>query len=298
MTEKISSNPINPSDDIAHIRAILTKECELYQQKKAEIFDELNTNKRALRGSYQLLDQCLAGDMVSLDILIQLDIILERINTIIAMGLLNQVEEHALKLKYLTRLPSMFFQLHINKLKILKSLTIDGNTCLIMHVTSDIGLLTELVDLDISGCQLHHLPDSIRHLESLEVLKIHHNHISSLPEGLCELENLKELDVSHNHELKILPENIGQLKHLRKLIIAYDNFDSLPESLGELAELNEIIADHNHLQSLPGSMAKLSNLEVLDVNHNELRELPPCIKKIAGLKYVNFTHNYIKSAKS
>jgi Leucine-rich repeat (LRR) protein len=63
---------------------------------------------------------------------------------------------------------------------------------------SEIGNLTELRYLNLSGRAIHTIPEEISNLQSLETLILSDNVISSLPVEITELTNLTTVDVSYN----------------------------------------------------------------------------------------------------
>ncbi|MGE4349812.1 MAG: leucine-rich repeat domain-containing protein [Candidatus Berkiella sp.] len=290
MSEKIYSY-----DDLRKLKKVLLKEYEFFKKYKEAIFSKINSNALALSSSYKILTELVKQDLDDLDNIVKLDVELERVNCRVAMSYLNEVQEHDLSLEYLTRLPTLLFSLHLNKLMILKKLVLDGHKCKIIHVSSKIGLLTNLIELDISGCLLTQLPDAIVYLENLEILSLKHNHLSTLPDGIERLTHLKELDLSYNHEMRVLPRGVGKLKNLHKLKIDHDNLDSLPDEICDLEHLHEIQAHHNHLRQLPKALERLGQLEILDIHNNELRTLPHNITRLSALKYLNIQGNYIES---
>lgn len=295
MDGSISSSDQVVISDINLVKDVLLKEYRFFAENKDLIFAEPLPNSFALTTSFNMLENSANADLTVLENIVQLDIVIERLNTRIAMSYLNLVEEHEVVLKFITRVPNMLFKLHINKLRILKKLVLNGRYCSIIHISSEIGTLIDLKELDISGYVMTHLPEAINHLQNLEILKIRHNHITCLPEDLEALSQLKELDVSHNRELKILPRGIGKLKNLKKLAIDHDDLGSLPEELGNLTGLREIIADHNHITKLPKSFENLKELAVLDMHNNQLSKFPEKIKKLPALEYVNLSGNLVKN---
>lgn len=69
--------------------------------------------------------------------------------------------------------------------------------------------------------------------------------------------------------IKIVPESVGELKHLRYLDLSV-NWD---------------------LQTLPNSITKLFNLQTLKLNHCRLKELPRDIKKLVNLRHLEIREN-------
>lgn len=97
------------------------------------------------------------------------------------------------------------------------------------------------------------------------------------------LHKLKHLDIYFNsineynfkskQTLKI-PETIGKLKYLKKLILKRNNIQYLPESIRELAFLKELDISHNKLQEIPQSIKYLKKLQKINLKHNKVKEIP------------------------
>src|SRR5258706_5745637 len=64
-----------------------------------------------------------------------------------------------------------------------------------------------------------------------------------------------------------LPESLGQLTHLRSLIIAGSSLTSLPEWLCQLRQLQKLDLEENELTALPESLCQLTHLRWLDLAH-------------------------------
>ncbi|CAG5118137.1 unnamed protein product [Candidula unifasciata] len=167
--------------------------------------------------------------------------------------------------------------------------------------------------LDMRGNFVQELPASFGHLLSLDLLLLGtpHNYLerkphflngnwlSILPQSFTELTSLTKLFLEEN-QLRILPEDIGNLFHLEDLFLgsnmlvelpvsftklvalkrcqlSKNRLMSLPENFGELKLLTELHADFNKLRKLPESMKNLTNLELLDLSENKLKLFPSAI---------------------
>lgn len=280
--------------DYQKFKEVLLNEYGFFKKYINKVLTEVDTNTLSIQSSLKVLEELSQADLNLLDNIIRFDIEIERINARICIATLNEVTDHELNLKYITRLPSLLFKMNLNKLKIMKKLVLDGRHCKIIHISPDIGLLIHLKELDLSGCLLKQLPEAIVRLENLEVLTLKFNQLTKLPDSIDRLSQLRELDISHNHELQALPKNIGKLKSLNRLIIDHDDLDVLPDEICELENLHEIQAHHNHLRKLPARLERLCELRILDVHNNKLRSLPTSLKKLASLRLLNVQGNQIK----
>jgi Leucine-rich repeat (LRR) protein len=67
-----------------------------------------------------------------------------------------------------------------------------------------------------------------------------------------------------------LPDEIGQLTNLQKLVFTRDRLTTLTESIGQLTNLQSLNLSSNCLKSLPTSLARLEKLHGLDLEGNPL----------------------------
>ena len=132
-------------------------------------------------------------------------------------------------------------------------------------VPVEIGNLSALKQLTLSGLYLNELPSSISKLKKLEKLTIGPSFsLLNLPSEIGELESLKELDLNFCIKLEALPESIGKLERLNKLSImaAYD-MNTLPESIGNLKSLKILDLSFCDFKSLPNTMVALKDIDYL-----------------------------------
>jgi len=55
-----------------------------------------------------------------------------------------------------------------------------------------------------------------------------------------------ELNLSHN-QISKLPDQLSEMKNLKKLNISYNSFVELPESIAHLRDLTTLIANNNFI---------------------------------------------------
>ncbi len=114
--------------------------------------------------------------------------------------------------------------------------------------------------------------------------------LTSLPESLGHLTQLERLVLSRN-KLTELPSWFRQLTKLRALDLSDNRLTILPEWLGDLNELESLNLSFNRLSVLPQSFAQLSKLKTVDLSYNELEYLPVEISDLTELTSLSFANN-------
>ncbi|KAK4736724.1 hypothetical protein R3W88_000421 [Solanum pinnatisectum] len=172
---------------------------------------------------------------------------------------------------------------HLNKLKFLS----------FAKQTSGVGLedgvffvfpqvskgLRSLEDLDLGYCNLIDggLPEDIGSLSSLKKLYLTGNRFEHLPRSIAQLGDLRLLYLSDCPNLKEFPQVNDGLRSLEDLDLSYCNLvdGGLPEDIGSLSSLKKLHLDGNNFEHLPRSIAQLGGLRFLNVsNCTRLKELP------------------------
>jgi len=86
-----------------------------------------------------------------------------------------------------------------------------------------------------------------------------------------------------------IPESIGRLTYLRKLILKGNKIQRIPESIGKLTSLKELNLSHNKIQEIPLSIRSLKNLEKLNLKHNKNLKIPDILSSfLNSLKYFKY----------
>jgi small GTP-binding protein len=116
--------------------------------------------------------------------------------------------------------------------------------------------------------------------------------ITKLPEGITRLKHVRTLILSYN-ELEEFPKEISELKNLRALDLSYNHLGELPAEIAELGELRMLNLKSNHLSDLPGQIASLKNLTQLNLNNNQFRRLPPEIGQLCSLTQLYLMKNQL-----
>ncbi|CAL0314651.1 unnamed protein product [Lupinus luteus] len=98
---------------------------------------------------------------------------------------------------------------------------------------------------------------------------------------------LRVLSIDSDIKLKVLPDSICELIHLRYLSLSI-NMEKLPDSLGDLYNLHTLkFSDCFSLTMLPNSMQNLVNLRHLDIRGTRIKEMPPGMSKLKKLHFLS-----------
>ncbi|KAK8665392.1 hypothetical protein V6N13_005561 [Hibiscus sabdariffa] len=108
--------------------------------------------------------------------------------------------------------------------------------------------------------------------------------------------NLRVLSLVGYVNIKELPEEVGNLKYLRKLDLSGTSIKRLPNSLTTLYNLQTLtLVNCSKLVELPEDMRKLVNMYYLDIRGTDLRMMPKGLGELKDLRiltdYVLSDHN-------
>lgn len=138
----------------------------------------------------------------------------------------------------------------------------------------------------ISNRKAKNLVQMIKANPQIETLYLFRNGLDSLPGEIGELKHLKRLVVSSNR-LSYIPPVIGNLTNLEEISFKHNRITSLPPEIGKLINLKELYLDYNQLDSLPKEIGNLKDLEILGITNNKLIYLPD---EIGGLRSLEFLY--------
>ncbi|KAL3355208.1 hypothetical protein AABB24_019342 [Solanum stoloniferum] len=206
------------------------------------------------------------------------------------IGGLENLEELDASYTLISRPPSSIVWL--NKLKSLnfrKDKSEDGVYFVFPQVNK--GLLS-LESLDLSYCNIIDggLPEDIGSLSSLEGLYLSGNNFEHLPSSIAQLCALGYLELSDCKRLTQLPEDIGSLSSLEHLNLQGNNFDRLPQSISELGDLRCLILSNCKRHTLlPEDIECLSSLKELYLNGNNFEHLPQSISELGALRLLDLS---------
>ncbi|KAF9326354.1 hypothetical protein BG006_010199 [Podila minutissima] len=186
-----------------------------------------------------------------------------------------------------TAIPDCVFEL-----KSLTILLLQKNR--ITTISPKIGQCTQLVSLNLSYNRLQHLPIEMKECKGLQHLLLSVNTIQALPAILCaSWTNLLNLDL-HTNDLKVLPDQLGAMKSLRRLNLAINKIDVIPVSIGRLSLLEWLNLNDNKLTTLPSTMDQMQKLVKMGIVQNKLQTLPAALAKLSALYKLDCRRNEIE----
>jgi len=99
--------------------------------------------------------------------------------------------------------------------------------------------------------------------------------------------------VLHGKELGILPSDIGKLKYLASLDVAYNELNELPEEIAKLHYLQGFYANGNTLREFPKQILLLPVLKKVDLSANQIHLIPSEIGLMDQLTRLSMNNNFL-----
>ena len=158
------------------------------------------------------------------------------------------------------------------------------------------GALSGLEKLSVDKNMIEEI-SSIGKMLSLKTLSISGNKLATLPEDLCQLRFLKKLSV-HNNRIYELHASLGLLVNLETLDLRSNLLTYLPVSIGQLNSLKHLDVAENRLGALVLSVCNLKNLERIDVRDNPLQRPPLSLAKQGIAAIRRYFQELVKSGET
>lgn len=114
----------------------------------------------------------------------------------------------------------------------------------------------------------------------------------ALPSELGNLVHLRELVVDYN-KLTGVPATISGLKAVRTISLKANRLTSLPSQFGELANLELLYLGQNQWSSLPDELGNLQKLSYLAIDNSELTSIPTGVYQLTNLAVLDLSRNAI-----
>ncbi len=180
----------------------------------------------------------------------------------------------------------------------------------IRKLPEEIGMLTDVEEVELGDNNIESIPDSFWKLKKVEKLALQNNKIGEISENISELKEITHLDLTNN-KLKSLPGSLSALERLESLHLGYNELSELPEEMYKLSSLTMIELHYNklsrlpelpqslewlqllnnRLSDLPSSLAKLTRLETLTISENNFTEIPEVVFRLENLESITLGGN-------
>ncbi|XP_072980775.1 plant intracellular Ras-group-related LRR protein 7 isoform X1 [Typha angustifolia] len=149
------------------------------------------------------------------------------------------------------------------------------------------------------GCYTSKSADSsanrIGRWRSTGIVALRDAKLKALPNELFQVDSsVRTLDLTNN-KIAEIPQEIGRLINMQRLILVGNLIERLPTNLGNLRTLKFLILDGNQITVLPDELGSLSRLEQLSICRNSLVCLPKTIGDLHNLLLLNVSDNKLKS---
>ncbi|MFT2110137.1 leucine-rich repeat-containing protein kinase family protein [Marinomonas sp. 2405UD68-3] len=151
------------------------------------------------------------------------------------------------------------------------------------------SLAETLEVLDLSNNLLTDLPADLSRLTKLRILFCSNNRFTHLPEGLGVCDSLEMVGFKHNQITEVSENSLSE--NLRWLILTDNQITKLPEKLGELYRLEKLMLTGNRLTQLPESIARCKSLALLRISANQLTDFPYLLLSLPRLAWLAFSGN-------
>ena len=202
----------------------------------------------------------------------------------------------------------------VKRCKDLKKLDFSKNQC--KHISSFVGLLVHITDLNLRGNRLKDcpveigtmtkmklfdlgenrlkmVPDCLASLHRMNLLWLDNNAISKIPTWVADLESLQYLNLDYN-KVQTLEQNFGHLRSLRTLLLRSNDLLQFPESVCNITDLEELnLNDNKKLFVLPGAILQLRSLTTLQMDDCGLLRLHDSIGFCTSLRFLSVSGNNI-----
>lgn len=143
--------------------------------------------------------------------------------------------------------------------------------------------------LDLSGNALSDLPEDFTRLSKLRILFLSKNAFEHVPEVLSRMPALEMIGFKSNRIATLSPTCLPP--RTRWLILTDNRLEELPETLGNLPRLQKLMLAGNLLRSVPESLSNCRNLELVRLAANRLEEFPTFLLSLPRLSWLALSGN-------
>ncbi|KAJ3361665.1 cysteinyl-tRNA synthetase [Allomyces javanicus] len=196
--------------------------------------------------------------------------------------------------------------LNVRALTQLERLVLLGNE--LRQLPESFTRLARLIELDLRENQLVDI-SPVAYLPRLQALHVDHNQLSSVHGCAAAL----HLSLARNPlttfaprvpstmtvlnltraKLTALPADMAQVSGLERIVLDHNQLSQLALDWPRLTHLRELRVACNCLQTLPDGLAQCPKLELIDVHANNLRQLPTDLWSCGALTVLNISSNLL-----
>jgi Leucine-rich repeat (LRR) protein len=163
----------------------------------------------------------------------------------------------------------------------------------ILHTLAQLksGQLTGISHLTLSENLIVFPLEILSLAETLEILDLSNNHMKILPDELKQLKKLKIIFASNN-DFETLPKCLGQCESLEMVgfkanKIKHISGELLPE------KLRWLILTDNKITTLPDTLGERLRLQKLALAGNQLKQLPANLSQLINIELVRISANQL-----
>lgn len=160
----------------------------------------------------------------------------------------------------------------------------------IVEVPDYIDSISNLESIDLPNCEIIDLPETINNITNLTTLFLPKNKITLIPDLTL---NYLHSIILHHNKLNIVPDCITNLP-LIYLDISFNYIEKLPENIGNIKTLKFLLVRDNWLIHLPDSICNLENLKEFNILNNQITYIPENIGNLTKLQDFCFLNNRVK----
>ena len=130
-------------------------------------------------------------------------------------------------------------------------------------------------------------------------LGLYNANLNEIPEEISQLKKLKKLNLNNN-EIRSIPDFITSLIKLEEIFLSgnTEKVSNLPKDISKLINLRLLILNRNNLSLFPSDFAKLDNLQILRLDDNLFDHLGDDIFSLKSLEYLYLKRNKISTIDS
>jgi hypothetical protein len=147
--------------------------------------------------------------------------------------------------------------------------------------------------LNLSGNALSTLPQDLHRLTRLRVLFCSDNRFTELPACLGQCAALTMIGFKANRIAHVPGAALPPL--LRWLILTDNCVETLPAELGDCRHLQKLMLAGNRLRALPDALRNCHRLELLRIAANQLTELPEWLLNLPSLSWLAYAGNPLET---